>query len=111
MELPLFLRKLAAPVEVKRVLEALDEEKHRMSEAFPLGPPLGFDVVKPTVVERILMGSAAIKKLVSNGKPPRGIALWTMMSVSRDGLCLGFYHLFHGRLSMPGNGVHGGCPA
>lgn len=106
--LPMFFRKLIAPVEVKRVLVALDEEKRRINSAAeggPLGPSLGFDVVKPRVVEKILKYPDNIKKDVASGKPPSAVALWLMMSVARDDLYLGTHHLFPGRLSMPGTGV------
>ncbi len=109
MPLPLFLRKLTASVEVNRVLAALDEEKRRidsMEVSGPLGPSLGFDVVKPRVVENIFKWSDNIKKDVASGKPPNAVALWLIMSVARDDLYLGTHHLFPGRLSMPGIAVH-----
>ncbi len=109
MPLPLFLRKLIAPAEVKQVLAALDQEKRRidtMDMSGPFGPSLGLDVVKPRVVENILKWSDNIKKDVGNGKPPPAIALWLTMNVARDDLYLGTHHLFPGYLSMPGLGVH-----
>jgi hypothetical protein len=109
MSLPLFLRKLTAPVEVRQVLVALDEQKRRidsMGVSGPLGPSLGFDVVKSRVVETIFKCSENIKKDVASGKPPSAVALWLMMSVARDDLYIGTHHLFPGRLSMHGIGVH-----
>ncbi len=110
--LPLFLRKLTAPVEVKLVLAALDEEKRQIVDSIPMdvlgpvGSSLGFYVVKRRVAERIFKSYDDITKLIAEGKPPRAVALWGMMSVARDNLYIGTYHLGRGRLSMPGLGVH-----
>jgi hypothetical protein len=107
MPLPSFLRRLTAPVEVKLVLDALDEEQRRMKSVdAPLGPSFGFDIVKLRVVENIFKWSDSIKKDIAGGKPPNVVALWLTMNVARDDLHMGTHHLFQGRLSMPGNGVH-----
>ena len=87
MTLPLFLRKLIAPVEVKQVLAALDKEKRRIDSTDAsgvFGPALGLDVVKPRVVENILKWSDKIKEDVRSGKPPHAIALWLTMNVARE---------------------------
>jgi len=108
MPLPLLLRRLTAPVEVKRVLRALDAEKQRIDAANEgvLGPSVGFNVVKPRVVEYILKWSDDVKKDVVSGKPPTVVALYALMHIARDDLYHGSHHLRQGYLSMTGNAVH-----
>jgi hypothetical protein len=99
---------LTAPVEVKRVLRALDTEKQRIdsSNHGALGPSAGFDIVKPRVVEYLLKWSDDVKKEVVSGKPPAVVALYALMHFARDDLYVGTHHLRPGYLSMTGNAVH-----
>jgi hypothetical protein len=107
MPLPFFLRRLTAPVEIRRVLKALDAEHRRMKTmGTSLGPSFGFDIVKPHIIENIFKWADDIKKDVAGGKPPSAVALWLTMNVARNDLYTGKHHIFPGRLSMPGNGVH-----
>jgi hypothetical protein len=59
MPLPLVIRKLVSPVEVKLVLSAFSEETRRLrkSPQHLLGARLGADLVAPQVREDVSVGS------------------------------------------------------
>lgn len=100
--LPLFVRTLIAPVEVKSVLSALGEEARLLSDGQTLGPALAIEIVTPRVVENVLSWCNEIRRDVRSGKTPRATALWLMMNVARDYLASGMFHIYRGRLSMQG---------
>ena len=102
--LPLFVRKLIAPVEVKRVLSAFSEEQRHLTDA-AFSPSLGIDVITQRVIEDILRWSDEIRKDVYSGKTPRAVALWLMANVTRDYLASGAFHVYRGYLSMQGVGT------
>jgi hypothetical protein len=108
MPLHLLLGRLTAPVEIRRVLRALDAEKQRIDSVNDglLGPSVGYDVVKPRVAEYILKWSDDVKKDVVSGKSPTVVALYILMHIARDDLYHGTHHLRQGYLSMTGNAVH-----
>jgi hypothetical protein len=103
--LPLFVRKLIAPVEVKSVLTALGEEVRFLRDVRGLGPGLGIGLITPRVVENILSRRNEIRKDVGSGKTPRAIVLWLMMNVARDYLASGRFHIYRGHLSMQGTAL------
>ena len=98
MALPLFVRKLTAPVEVKLVLSALSEE---------VGVAPGANIVAPKATENVLGWSEQIRKEVQNGRSPRVLALYQMMNVVRDCLASGKFHIWRGKLSMQGQALKG----
>jgi hypothetical protein len=109
MALPLFVRKLMAPVEVKLVLSALSEETRQLNDGpdQSLGKSIASDIITPKVVDDILGGAKQIKGDILNGKPPRAIALWLMANVTRDYLASGTFHIYRGRLSMQEQALKG----
>ena len=77
MALPLFVRKLTAPVEVKLVLSALSEEVRHLnsgSDRRSRGSAIATGIVTPKVIRDILDWSKEIKADIQKGKPPRVIA-------------------------------------
>jgi len=110
MALPLFVRKLTAPVEVKLVLSALSEEVRHLnsgSDRRSLGSAIATGIITPKVVRDILDWSKEIKADIQKGKPPRVIALYLMMNVVRDHLASGKFHIWRGKLSMQGQALKG----
>jgi hypothetical protein len=107
MPLPLVLRKLIAPVEVKLLLSAFSEETRRIRKnpQHLLGAGLGADLVAPQVREDVFRGVDQAKREVHEGKPPRVIALYVTMNVARDYLASGRFHVYRGALSMSGEGL------
>ena len=104
--LPLFVRKLMVPVEVKLVLSALGEEaQHLKDGSGALGASLGIDIITPRVVEDILRCRNEIRRDIYNGKMPRVVALWLMANVARDYATSGRFHVYRGRLSMQGSAL------
>jgi hypothetical protein len=103
--LPLFVRKLIAPVEVKSILSALGEEARLLKDGPPLGPALGIEIITPRVVEDVLSWCKEIRGDVRSGKTPRATALYLMMNVARDYLASGMFHIYRGQLSMQGTAL------
>jgi hypothetical protein len=106
--LPAFVSRLVAPVEVKLVLSALDQEARCLNDGAgaSLGTSLGIDIITPRVRENILRWRNQIQKDVQNGKAPRAIALWLMMDVTRDYLASRLDGRVHGQL-LHASGAHG----
>ena len=69
--LPLFVRKLMAPVEVKLVLSALSEETRQLNDGpdQSLGKSIATDIITPKVVDDILGWTKQIKGDILNGNP------------------------------------------
>jgi hypothetical protein len=109
MALPLFARKLMAPVEVKLVLSALSEEARHLKNGpnQNLGKLMAIEIITPKVVDDILGWAKQIKGDIHNGKSPRAIALWLMANVTRDYLSSGMFHIYRGKLSMQGLALNG----
>ena len=107
MALPLFIRKLMAPVEVKLVLSALSEEARQLKDhpKRALAEGIATDIVTPKVVADVLAWAKSISGDIRDGKPPRVIALYLMMNVARDELASGIFHIYRGRLSMQGDAL------
>jgi hypothetical protein len=107
MPLPLVLRKLISPLEVKLVLSAFSEETRRLrkSPQHLLGARLGADLVAPQVSEDVFRGVDQAKREIHEGKPPRVVALYVTMNVARDYLASGRFHAYRGVLSMSGEGL------
>jgi hypothetical protein len=107
MPLPLALRKLISPVEVKLVLSAFNEETRRLKESSQhlLGASLGADLVAPRAREDIFRCRDQVRRDVHEGKPPRILVLYLMMNVARDYLASGTFHVYRGTLSMSGEGL------
>jgi hypothetical protein len=111
MALPLFVRKLMAPVEVKLVLSALSEETERLG----MDGRIAASIVTPKVVDNILAWTKEIKEDVhNNGKPPRAVVLYLMMDVTRDYLASGEFAIYAGfacrgmdTLSIQGRSLYG----
>jgi hypothetical protein len=99
MALPLFIRKLIAPVEVKLVLSALSEETLLIIDdpKRELGGRIATDIATPKVVSDVLDWSKNIEKDIQNDKPPRVLALYLMMNVARDYLASGRFHIYRVR--------------
>jgi hypothetical protein len=108
MRLPLALRKLISPVEVKLVLSAFSEEMRRLEKESQasLGSSLGAGLVAPQVREDVFRWADQIKRDIHEGKPPRAVALYLTMNVARDYLASGRFHVYRGRLSMQGQGLN-----
>ena len=114
MALPLFIRKLMAPVEVKLVLSALSEEVRRIkNDSSALGASLGASVAAPKASEDILRWSKeVITKDIQNGKSPRVLALYAMTNVARNSLASGEFAIWAGvyrgmnSLSMKGQAIY-----
>src|SRR5258708_1879783 len=115
MALPLFIRKLMAPVEVKLVLSALSEEARRLKDdpKLALAGGIATDIVTPKVVDDILGWAKPISEEIRNGKPPRAIALYLTMNVARNHLASGEFAIWAGiyrdmnSLSMQGRALYG----
>jgi hypothetical protein len=95
MALPLFVRKLMAPVEVKLVLSALSEEARRVNNG------LATNIVVPRATEDILGHSKPIAKDIQNGRRPRVIALFLMMKAARNSLASGEFAIWAGVRRTP----------
>jgi hypothetical protein len=95
MALPLFVRKLIAPAEVKLVLSALSEEARHFNNG------LATDIVVPRATKDILGYSKPIGKDIQNGRPPRVIALFLMMQVARNSLASGEFAIWAGVRRTP----------
>lgn len=72
-----------------------------------LGGRIATDIVMPKVVRDVIDWSKNIERDISNGKPPRVLALYLMMNVVRDYLASGRFHIVRGRLSMQGAALKG----
>ena len=62
-------------------------------------------MVAPQVREDVFRWVDQIKRDIHKGKPPRVVALYLTMNVARDYLASGKFHVYRGRLSMPGQGL------
>ena len=107
MPLPLVLRKLVSPVEVRLILSAFSEETRRLSKSpqHLVGASLGADLVARQVREDVFRGVDQAKREIHEGKPPRVVALYVTMNVARDYLASGRFHVHRGLLSMSGEGL------
>jgi hypothetical protein len=115
MALPLFIRKLMAPVEVKLVLSAFSEEVRQLKDdpKRALAGGIATDIVTPKVVDNIFGFAKQISRDIHNGRPPRVIALFLMMNVVRNYLASGGSAIWAGiyrgmnSLSMQGRALYG----
>jgi hypothetical protein len=117
MALPLFIRRLIAPVEVKLVLSALSEEVKRIDNAAitttTIHPSIATNIITSRAVDDILRYANQIKGDIQNGRSPRILALFFMMKVARDYLASGKFAIWAGiyrgmnSLSMQGQAIYG----
>ena len=91
MALPSFIRKLIAPVEAKLVLSALSDEMEGIEHGLDnkLRGWIAINIIKPRVVNDILGLENQIKGEIDKGRPPRVIALYLMMNVTRNYMASG----------------------
>jgi hypothetical protein len=115
MALPLFIRKLIAPVEVRLVLSAFSKEVRKLEDAPSRGLAGGIatGIVTPKVVDDILGYAKQISRDIHNGRPPRVLASFFMMNVARNYLASGGFAIWAGiyrgtnSLSMQGHALYG----
>lgn len=115
MALPLFIRKLMAPVEVKLVLSAFAEEARKLKDdpSRGLAGGIATGIVTPKVVDDILGFAKQISRDIHNGRPPRVLVLFLMTNVARDYLASGGFAIWAGiyrgmnSLSMQGRALYG----
>jgi hypothetical protein len=113
MALPLFIRKLIAPVEVRLVLSAFSKEVRKLEDAPSRGLAGGIatGIVTPKVVDDILGYAKQISRDIHNGRPPRVLASFFMMNVARNYLASGGFAILGRYLSRHEFAVDAGtCP-